>query len=95
MEGCLCSPRLAQSVAGMAGHVGYRKCPTLSSALRSYLFYLWLCWPRLQYFGEQMEVKRTALRGVFSSAASAKLKNNTLIREMLEMERGELQPDEI
>lgn len=40
-----------------------------------------------------MEGKQTALLRAFSSAASAKLrKNNKLIREMLKMERGRLQP---
>lgn len=31
-------PGLAWGVAGTGGHVGYRKCPTVSAALSSYLF---------------------------------------------------------
>lgn len=85
-------PGLASSVVGTTGCIGYCKCPTVGNALRA--FYLWLCWPRLKYFREWTEGKQTALLRAFSSAASAKLikKNNKLIREMLKMERGRLQP---
>lgn len=81
-------PGLAWGIAGTAGHLGYREqCFKLLSP------YLWLCWPQLKYFREWMEGKQTALLRAFSSAASAKLrKNNKLIREMLKMERGRLQP---
>lgn len=85
-------PGLAWSVVGTVGCIGYCKCPTVSNALRA--FYLWLCWPQLKYSREWMEGKQTALLRVFSSTASAKQikKNNKLIREMLKIERGRLQP---